>query len=115
MSELKNCPFCPDGVGILKDRYVQGTANRKTYWVECNKCQARIQNRRSAKRAVEAWNADYRRAQPENEPIVRCGEYRRYAPPVVSRDTGVCTRVDRLTEITDYCSYGAKLEDKPCE
>ena len=65
MSELKKCPFCPDGIGILKDRYIQGIANRKTYWVECNKCQARIQNRRSAKRAVEAWNADYRRAQPE--------------------------------------------------
>jgi hypothetical protein len=69
MSELKKCPFCPDGIGILKDRYIQGIANRKTYWVECNKCQARIQNRRSAKRAVEAWNADYRCVQPENEPL----------------------------------------------
>lgn len=52
--DLKPCPFC-GGKGILKDRFVQG-ANNKAYWIVCGKCQARIQDRRSRKRAIEAWN-----------------------------------------------------------
>jgi Lar family restriction alleviation protein len=53
--ELKLCPFC-GGIAILKDRYLNGVANTKNYWVVCGKCQARIQDRRSIKRAIEAWN-----------------------------------------------------------
>lgn len=51
---LMPCPFC-GGKGILKYRFVQG-ANNKAYWIVCGKCQAKLNERRSAKRAVEAWN-----------------------------------------------------------
>ena len=55
MEEIKNCPFC-GGIGVLREKFMQGIANRKNYWIVCGKCQARIQDRRSIKRAVEAWN-----------------------------------------------------------
>lgn len=104
MSEkLLSCPFCPDGVGILKDRYIQGIANRKTYWVECNKCQARIQNRRSAKRAVEAWNADYRRAQPENEPITNADRIRGMSDEELARWLVDATVCERVCDEDEYC------------
>lgn len=55
MIDLLPCPFC-NGNAILKDKYIQGVANRKHYWIVCGKCQARIQDRRSIKRATDAWN-----------------------------------------------------------
>jgi hypothetical protein len=41
-------------------------------------------------------------------PVVRCGECLHYCEPVVSRDTGLCSRLDRLVETDDYCSYGGR-------
>lgn len=40
--------------------------------------------------------------------VVRCGECLHYCEPVVSRDTGLCSRLDRLVETDDYCSYGGR-------
>jgi len=55
MKELKPCPFC-GGNGLLRERYIHSIANRKNYWIVCGKCQTRIQDRRSIKRAIEGWN-----------------------------------------------------------
>lgn len=55
MEEIKSCPFC-GGDGVLREKFILGISNRKNYWIVCGKCQARIQDRRSIKRAVEAWN-----------------------------------------------------------
>ena len=41
-------------------------------------------------------------------PVVRCKECLHYCEPVVSRDTGLCSRLDRLVETDDYCSYGGR-------
>jgi hypothetical protein len=41
-------------------------------------------------------------------PVVRCGKCLHYCEPVVSRDTGLCSRLDRLVETDDYCSYGGR-------
>lgn len=62
MSELKKCPFC-GGEALLRERYINGTANIKHYRRECRHCKATFANwYRSIKKADEAWN---RRAQPE--------------------------------------------------
>jgi Lar family restriction alleviation protein len=55
MTELKPCPFC-GSKAILKDRFLQGVANRKSYWIMCSKCQSRIQDRNSEIKAVSFWN-----------------------------------------------------------
>ena len=61
MSELKPCPFC-GGEALLRERYIQGIANRKHYRRECRHCKATFADwYRSMKKADEAWN---RRAQP---------------------------------------------------
>ena len=69
MSELKPCPFC-GGEALLRERYIQGIANRKHYRRECRHCKATFADwYRSMKKADEAWN---RRAQPANEPCTDC-------------------------------------------
>ena len=66
MSELKPCPFC-GGEALLRERYIQGIANRKHYRRECRHCKATFADwYRSMKKADEAWN---RRSQPANEPL----------------------------------------------
>lgn len=42
--------------------------------------------------------------------VVRCRDCKRYAPPVVSRDTGVCTKIDKLVKPDDFCSCGERKE-----
>ena len=64
MIEPINCPLC-GGHGIVKDRFLNGVSNRKAYWVVCGKCQLKLQDRNSRKKAVEAWNA--RVPQPPND------------------------------------------------
>lgn len=54
-NELLPCPFC-GGIGKIYSRYINGIANTKHYWIRCGKCQTIQQERRSAKRAAEAWN-----------------------------------------------------------
>ena len=55
MEELKPCPMCGEPA-ILKDRFVAGIANQKAYWVVCSKCQLKLHERNSGKKAIEAWN-----------------------------------------------------------
>lgn len=111
MSELKKCPFCGAPEPFMRERYVKGTANRKHYRRECRVCHATFANwyRRKAK-ADEAWN---RRAQPENEPIVRCGECIHFEPYDGEEHKGDCNELvglDSCMYEDDYCSYG---EQKP--
>ena len=71
MSELKPCPFC-GGEALLRERYIQGIANRKHYRRECRHCKATFADwYRSIKKADEAWNL---RVQPANEPLMKEGE-----------------------------------------
>jgi Lar family restriction alleviation protein len=67
MSEtLLDCPFC-GGEALMRERYINGIANRKHYRRECRHCKATFAHwYRSMKKADEAWN---RRAQPE---LTRC-------------------------------------------
>ena len=61
MSELKNCPFCGFEEPIMRERYINGSANVRAYRRECRYCKATFANwYRSMKKADESWN---RRAQ----------------------------------------------------
>ena len=76
MSELKPCPFCGRPEPRLQKRYIQGIANRKHYRYECPACHGtRNTWYRSIGKASAGWN---RRAQPANEPPVRCAECANY-------------------------------------
>ena len=57
MSEkLLPCPFC-GGEALLRERYINGSANIKHYRRECHHCKATFANwYRSMKKADEAWN-----------------------------------------------------------
>ena len=56
MSELRPCPFC-GGEALLRERYIEGIANRKHYRRECRHCKATFADwYRSIKKANEAWN-----------------------------------------------------------
>lgn len=72
MEDMERCPFC-GGEGILMDRYRNGTANRKMYWVQCKACgvsQAHHDGAgyRTRAKAVAAWN---RRYTPEEKKEIR--------------------------------------------
>ena len=54
--KLRSCPFC-GGEALLRERYIQGIANRKHYRRECRHCKATFADwYRSIKKADEAWN-----------------------------------------------------------
>ena len=57
MSEtLLPCPFC-GGEALMRERYINGIANRKHYRRECRHCKATFAHwYRSMKKADEAWN-----------------------------------------------------------
>ena len=64
--KIEKCPFC-GGESLLRERYVNGTANTKHYIRECHHCKATFAHWfRSIKKANEAWN---RRA--DAVPVVR--------------------------------------------
>ena len=85
MSELKPCPFC-GGEAMMRERYIEGIANRKHYRRECRHCKATFADwYRSIKKADEAWN---RRAQPDNEPL-----------------TDHISDVTKMIEPCGWCSY----------
>lgn len=49
-------------------------------------------------------------------PVVRCKECEHYNTtgfPALNPGTGWCDKMDRGTHDDFYCSYGAKMEDKP--
>ena len=97
MSELKPCPFC-GGEALLRERYIQGIANRKHYRRECRHCKATFADwYRSMKKADEAWN---RRAQPANEPLVTRGECVKYQTPNCA--------AKHEQALMDFCSHGIR-------
>lgn len=50
----RKCPYC-DGEAKFVFYYINGTANRLNYFVQCeNRC-IRTKNRRKAKDAVQDW------------------------------------------------------------
>jgi Lar family restriction alleviation protein len=62
MSEIKllPCPFC-GGEAKLNERYREGVANRKMYWVSCRKCGVKqpyhsLAGYRKVVGAIKAWN-----------------------------------------------------------
>ena len=117
MSELKPCPFC-GGEALLRERYIQGTANRKHYRRECRYCKATFADwYRSMKKADEAWN---RRAQPADVAQVVHGEWILLGKNEHDYETSVeekCSLCGRYvyrydTELQDnYCpNCGAKMD-----
>ena len=57
---LLKCPFC-GGEAKLNERYREGVANRKMYWVSCKKCGATqpFHNQAGYRKnigAIGAWN-----------------------------------------------------------
>lgn len=111
MSELKKCPICHEQAKI---GYACGD-----YFAHCSDgCPSPMCDHASESTTVCAWNdwaewcEKYRRAQPENEPIVHCAECEHYAPSPMGGN-GCLIRFNGRTEIiprnpTDYCSYGKR-------
>ena len=54
MSELKPCKC--GGTATLRERFIKGVANVKTWWVQCDKCKARTRDRNKPHKAVDEWN-----------------------------------------------------------
>jgi Lar family restriction alleviation protein len=99
--ELKPCPFC-GGKSILKNRWLNGCVNRKNYWVVCGKCQARIQDRNSVKRAIDAWNT-------RTPDIVYCKECKYLG--IKDLCYGYCKKnMCGIVNPWDYCSQGKRME-----
>ena len=46
-------------------------------------------------------------------PVVRCGECSHYNISGCSEGFGWCEKIDRGVTDGHFCSYGAKMEDKP--
>ena len=59
--------------------------------------------------AIEALH----RAQPENEPLVRCGNCKRYNRIGCADGFGWCERMNGGASDDFYCSYGEKMEATP--
>lgn len=54
--KLLPCPFC-GGEALMRERYINGIANKKHYRRECRLCKATFAHwYRSMKKADEAWN-----------------------------------------------------------
>ena len=41
---------------IIREYYIKGIANRKNYFVKCEKCRIRTRNRKTKDKAIEEWN-----------------------------------------------------------
>jgi hypothetical protein len=54
MSELILCKC--GGRALLKERYIKGVANRKNWWVICEGCGTRTQDRNRPQKAIDEWN-----------------------------------------------------------
>ena len=62
-------------------------------------------------RAISTWN---RRAQPANEPLVRCQECKRFNPEDRAFDScdGICTMTHYAMHEDDFCSYGVRKPER---
>jgi hypothetical protein len=57
VSELKACPFCPDGgKPEINDYFIAGVANHLNYFTHCSSCGIRTRSRKDYKGAVDDWN-----------------------------------------------------------
>lgn len=110
-SILKPCPFCGGEAELHCDLDI--------YAVICSKCGAWgatvddwHEGDNAAKDAIAAWN---RRAQPENEPIVRCGECIHFEPYDGEEYKGDCNELvglDSCMYENDYCIYGERKPER---
>ena len=66
---LLPCPFCGGGAELRE--WSSGTHYYRVECVDLEYCDCHGVSYSTAEEAIAAWN---RRAQPENEPLVRCGE-----------------------------------------
>ena len=72
---MRRCPFC-GGEPVVKERYRNGTPNRKMYWIECKSCgisQAHHDNAgyRTPAKAERAWNkVPWNKGKPEPGQLV---------------------------------------------
>lgn len=55
MDIINNCPVCKKSAA-LKERYIHGSANKKAYWVSCELCNFRTQDRNRSQKAIVEWN-----------------------------------------------------------
>ena len=107
MSDLKPCPFC-GGEALLRERYIQGIANRKHYRRECRHCKATFADwYRSMKKADEAWN---RRAQPANEPLTIEQLKQMDGEPVWVKHFAQTKFASAWIEVGEYGLVDAKLQ-----
>ena len=109
-TELLPCPFCGGKAKIRTTEYFDGA---NTFFGYCTVCSVAAPTRIRTDEAIAAWN---RRAKPDAAPVVRCKECEHYNTtgfPALNPGTGWCDKMDRGTHDDFYCSYGAKMEDKP--
>lgn len=110
MTELLPCPFCGGKARVMLEE--EDRPDDSFHNVYCTTCGAQFWVK-SKTEAIAAWN---RRAKPDAAPVVRCKECEHYNTtgfPALNPGTGWCDKMGRGTHDDFYCSYGAKMEDKP--
>lgn len=113
LHEVMPCPFCgADREYIVAEEYECGVGKR--WRVVCLNCMATMDKEycQTQWQALEAWN---RRAQPENEPIVRCGECIHFEPYDGEEHKGNCNELvglDSCMYEDNYCSYGERKPER---
>jgi hypothetical protein len=108
--KIEKCPFCG---GKARWMYLKPIGR-----VMCKKCGAssaalsdNYEEADCQQEAIAAWN---RRS--DAVPVVRCGECDRRIKSADLTNTVLCGWLHKITmNKDDFCSYGAKMEDKPCE
>lgn len=103
MSELKllPCPFCGG------EATIDNAGGKYQAWCKYCCCIHMGEFYNTEAEAITAWN---RRAQPENEPLVRCGNCKHYNRIGCADGFGWCERMDRGTNDDFYCSLVERSE-----
>ena len=100
---LLDCPFC-GGEAILESNKLRYGTIHSAY---CQKCGAEITGF-SEHEAIAAWN---RRAQPANEPLVRCGDCaKQFMPDCPMQIIEQHEQCFICQNDNDYCSSGERKE-----
>lgn len=110
MSELKllPCPFC-GGEAVSIDGY------REAFFVQCEDCGATFPMFDTLSEAIAAWN---RRAQPENEALVRCGNCSHWDKSISFMGAHACAywspsrKEPRYTEWFEFCSFASAKPER---